>query len=104
MPLGDFTVNMDEWNKLPSDIKQILKTACREWCWDSRERIAVDDTRVLGELGKKGVHVLKWSHEDLFRVRAVAMQVWDEYAKKSPMAKKVIDSQKAWLRELGLIK
>ncbi|RLB40626.1 MAG: hypothetical protein DRH12_09755 [Deltaproteobacteria bacterium] len=104
MPLGDFTVNMDEWKKLPDDIKQILKTACREWCWDSRERIAVDDLRVIGELKKKGVHIIKWSNEDLFRVRAVAMEVWDEYAKKSPMAKKIIDSQKAWLRELGLLK
>jgi hypothetical protein len=27
----------------------------------------------------------------------------DEYAKKSPMTKKVIDSQKDWLRKLGLI-
>ena len=104
MPFAAFTVNMDEWNKLPNDIKQILKTACREWGWDSRERIAVDDTRVLGKLSEMGVHVLKWSNEDLFRVRAEAMQVWDEYAKKSPMAKKVIDSQKAWLRELELIK
>ena len=104
MPLAAFTVNINEWNKLPDDIKAILKTACREWGWDSRERIAVDDTKVKGELSKKGVHVLKWSDEDLFRVRAVAMEIWDEYAKKSPMAKKVIDSQKAWLRDLGLIK
>jgi TRAP-type mannitol/chloroaromatic compound transport system substrate-binding protein len=37
-------------------------------------------------------------------VRAVAMEIWDEFAKKSPMAKKVIDSQKEWLRELGLLK
>ncbi len=28
---------------------------------------------------------------------------WDEFAKKSPMAKKVIDSQKEWLKELKLI-
>ena len=27
MPLGDFTVNMKEWNKLPDDIKAILESA-----------------------------------------------------------------------------
>ena len=32
MPMASFTVNLNEWNKLPDDIKQILKTACREWC------------------------------------------------------------------------
>ena len=104
MPLGSFTVNINEWNKLPDDIKQILKTACREWCWDSIERIAIDDIRALKEIKEKGINVLAWSDEDLRKVRAVAMEVWDEFAKKSPMTKKVVDSQKAWLRELGLIK
>lgn len=104
MPLGSFTVNINEWNKLPDDIKQILKTACREWCWDSIERIAIDDIRALKEIKEKGINVLAWSDEDLRKVRAVAMEVWDEFAKKSPMTKKVVDSQKDWLRELGLIK
>lgn len=104
MPLGGFTVNIKEWNKLPDDIKQILKTACREWCWDSVERIAVDDIRANAEMKGKGVTAIAWSDEDLARVRVVAQEVWDEFAKKSPMTKKVIDSQKAWLRELGLIK
>ncbi len=104
MPIGDFTVNINEWNKLPDDIKQILKTATREWCWDSVERIAIDDIRAVDEMQKKGIIALRWSDEDLSRVRAVAMEIWDEYAKKSPMAKKIIDSQKAWLRELNLLK
>jgi len=104
MPIGDFAVNKDEWNKLPDDIKAILKTAAREWAWDSMERINIDDVKAIGEIKKKGVHILTWSKEDLTRVRAVAMGIWDEYAKKSPMTKKVIDSQKDWLRKLGLIK
>ena len=103
MPMASFTVNMDEWNKLPDDIKQILKTACREWAWDSIERIAIDDIRALKEMKGKGVTVQTWSKEDLIRVRAKAMAMWDEFAKKSPMAKKVIDSQKEWLKELKLI-
>ena len=103
MPMASFTVNMNEWNKLPDDIKQILKTACREWCWDSIERIAIDDIRALKEMKGKGVTVQTWSKEDLTRVRAKAMAMWDEFAKKSPMAKIVIDSQKEWLRELKLI-
>ncbi len=104
MPLGDFTVNIKEWNKLPPDIQQILKTACREWCWESIEKIAIDDVRAVDEMKSKGVTALAWSEEDLARVRAVAMDIWDEYAQRSPMSKKVIDSQKDWLRKLGLIK
>jgi TRAP-type mannitol/chloroaromatic compound transport system substrate-binding protein len=104
MPLGDFTVNINEWNKLPEDIKQILKSACREWCWDSVERVAVEDIRAIGELKKMGITPHAWSEEDMTRVREVVRDVWDEFGKKSPMTKKVIDSQVAWLKELGLIK
>ncbi|MCF8108175.1 MAG: TRAP transporter substrate-binding protein [Desulfohalobiaceae bacterium] len=103
MPMGDFTVNMQEWNKLPDDIKEILTTATREWSWDSYERIAIDDIKVVPELKDMGVEIIQWSEEDLDRVREVSRDIWDEFAKKSPMAKKVIDSQKEWLKELGLI-
>lgn len=103
MPLGDFTVNMKEWNKLPDDIKAILVSATRQWCWDSYERIAVEDLKVVKELKNQGVDVIEWSDADLRAVRMVSREIWDEFSQKSPMTKKVIDSQKAWLKELGLI-
>lgn len=103
MPLGDFTVNIKEWNKLPPDIQQILKTAAREWCWDSIERIAIDDIRAVAEMKEKGITALQWDEEELKKVRALAREIWDEFSKKSPMTKKVIDSQKEWLRQLKLI-
>ena len=96
-------MNMQEWNKLPDDIKAILVSATREWCWDSYERIAVEDYKIVKELKDKGVEVIQWSDEDLRSVRMVSREIWDEFAKKSPMTKKVLDSQKAWLKELGLI-
>jgi TRAP-type mannitol/chloroaromatic compound transport system substrate-binding protein len=103
MPLGDFTVNTNEWNKLPADIKAMLVTATREWCWDSIERIAIEDYALIPKLKDQGVTINEWSEADLRKVRAVAREIWDEFAQKSPMTKKVIDSQKAWLRELELI-
>jgi TRAP-type mannitol/chloroaromatic compound transport system substrate-binding protein len=37
------------------------------------------------------------------KARKVAIEVWEEYANKSPFAQKVFDSQKAWMKELGLL-
>jgi hypothetical protein len=31
------------------------------------------------------------------------MEVWEEYASKSPEAREVLESQKKWMKELGLI-
>ena len=67
------------------------------------ERVALDDLRVVAEMKTKGVTPIIWSEEELGRSRIAAREVWDEWAGKSPMCKKVIDAQKAWLRELGLL-
>lgn len=103
MPVGDFTVNQKEWDRLPDDIKQILRTAVRQWAWDMVERVAIDDLRAIGEMKSKGVTPIIWNEQELARARAAAREVWDEWAKKSPMCKTVIDAQKAWLKELGLL-
>ena len=101
MPVGDFTVNQKEWDRLPDDIKKILQTAVREWAWETTERVAIDDLRAIDEMKARGVTPVVWSEQELSRARAVAREVWDEWAEKSPMCKKVIDAQKAWLEELG---
>jgi len=104
MPDGDFCVNMDEWRKLPDDIKVTLEAAVREYAWDSVERVALDDIKAEAEMIKKGVTRIIWSDEEMRRIRAVTETIWDEWAAKNPLSKKAIDSQKAWLRELGHIK
>jgi TRAP-type mannitol/chloroaromatic compound transport system substrate-binding protein len=102
-PVGDFTVNMDAWKALPDDIKAILETAVREYCWDQIERVAIDDLRVIPLMGQKGVKPIAWSDQELRRIRSAAEKIWDEWAAKSPLSKKMIDGQKAWLKELGLL-
>jgi TRAP-type mannitol/chloroaromatic compound transport system substrate-binding protein len=104
MPCHDFAVNMTAWKALPDDIKAILESAVREFNWDHVERIAIDDVRVVEELRKKGgVTFVNWTDEDRRKIRKFAEGVWDEWAKKSALAKKAVDSQKAWLRDLGLV-
>jgi TRAP-type mannitol/chloroaromatic compound transport system substrate-binding protein len=53
---------------------------------------------------KKGITQIIWSEEEMRRIREVTEHIWDEWAAKNPLSKKAIESQKAWLRELGRIK
>jgi TRAP-type mannitol/chloroaromatic compound transport system substrate-binding protein len=94
---------MDEWKKLPDDIKVILEAAVREYAWDSVERVALDDIKAEAEMVKKGITRIVWSDTELLRIRKVASTIWDEWAAKSPLSKKIIDSQKAWLKDIGQI-
>ena len=103
MPVQEFSVNMDAWKKLPDDLKALLATATREWTWDQIQRIAVDDARVAKELAAKGVVAATWPDAEQAKIRALAEKTWDEWSKKTPLAKQAYDSQMAWLKDLGLV-
>jgi TRAP-type mannitol/chloroaromatic compound transport system substrate-binding protein len=103
MPVQEFTVNMDAWKKLPDDVKALLSTAVREWTWDQIQRVAVDDARVSKELAAKGVTAAAWPDAEMAKIRALAEKTWEEWSKKTPLAKQAYDSQLAWLKDLKVI-
>jgi TRAP-type mannitol/chloroaromatic compound transport system substrate-binding protein len=103
MPLQDFAVNMDAWKKLPDDLKALLSTAVREWTWDQVQRVAVDDVRVTKELAAKGVTPTAWSAGEMAKIRPLAQQTWEDWSKKTPLAKAAYDSQLGWLKELKVL-
>jgi TRAP-type mannitol/chloroaromatic compound transport system substrate-binding protein len=104
MPIQDFTVNMDAWKALPDDIKAIVERAWKEYSPEQVKRIAADDVKTVAELKAKGtVELIAWSTEDIGKGRVIAMEVADEWGKKSLLAKQAVDSQKAFLREIKLL-
>ena len=103
MPVQEFTVNMDAWNKQPNDIKAIVSTAVREWTWDQVQRVAIDDSRVTRELASKGITAASWDDAEMTKIRALAERTWEEWSKKTPLAKSAYDSQMTWLKELKLV-
>ena len=104
MPVGDFTVNKKEWDKLPPDIQQIVTSLVREWCVDAVQRVWLDDLKAVREMQEKGIEPVAWDEKELDRLREVAMKVWDDWAAKSEQCKKAVELQKDWLREIGRIK
>jgi hypothetical protein len=62
----------------------------------------MDDIQAMKEMDEKGVKPLTWKTEDIERLRKlIREQVWTDWATKSPLAKKAIDAQTAWLKKLG---
>jgi TRAP-type mannitol/chloroaromatic compound transport system substrate-binding protein len=103
MPIGDFTVRQQEWDKLPDDIKQILTSLCREWAWDSIERIAAEDAKLVSEAKSKGYFPTAWTPEEKAKARKIAQEIWQSWKGKNEQTKRAIEMQEAWLRELGRI-
>ncbi len=103
MPVQEFTVNMAAWRALPDELKAIVTSTTRDWTWDQIQRVAVDDARVLKELQAKGVKQDVWTGPEMQKMRELAQKTWDDWSKKTPLAKQSYDSQIAWLKDLGLV-
>ncbi len=98
-----YAANLKAWNKLPKDIQAILECAAREAAADLFQLNKTMSLEALKKFKEKGVEVIYLPEADTMKARKVAMEVWEEYANKSPFARKVFDSQKAWMKELGLL-
>jgi hypothetical protein len=58
------------------------------------------DLKVIPEIQKMGVTIVKWNADDLAKVRAVAKEAWEDGAKKSPLSKKAYDAYMSWFEKL----
>jgi TRAP-type mannitol/chloroaromatic compound transport system substrate-binding protein len=103
MPVGDFSVREAEWNKLPADMKVMLETAIRRFNWDLIHQTLIEDLEVVRQAKSKGATPIAWSSEEKYKMRVESQKVWEEWKKKNPQTRKVIETQEAFLRLLGRI-
>jgi TRAP-type mannitol/chloroaromatic compound transport system substrate-binding protein len=103
MPMGDVAVNMKRWNALPEDLKLIVEVAARDFSREMVQLNGLEDIRVANEAAKLGFEPISLPPEERRKFREIAREVWKDYAERSPMAKRVYESQVAFLRKLGLL-
>lgn len=103
MPMSDVAVNMKRWNTLPEDLKLIVEVAARDFSREMVELNGLEDIRVASEAAKLGVEPINLSAEERRKFRWIAQGVWKQYAARSEMAKRVYDSQIAFMTKLGLL-
>lgn len=102
-PLADVAVNMNRWNELPDDIKALVEMAVRDFSRDMVEKIALQDAHVAAQAAENGIELVNWSSDERRKFRNVAVEVWADYASRSPMAQRIYDSHIAFLTRLGLL-
>jgi TRAP-type C4-dicarboxylate transport system substrate-binding protein len=101
--IWDFSVNTDRWNALPADIQSILETNMREVMVRNIMNAMRGDEAALKKAPEIGLNIFELTSDQRAEYRKVAVGIWDEWAEKSPLAKKVIETHKAFLREKGLL-
>lgn len=98
-----YVANRTAYGKLPAPYKTALAAAAREISGALRQHILVADTQALKTFADKGVEVTALSQEDITQGRSEAIKAWETATKGNPLAKKTMDSQIAFMKDLGLL-
>ena len=103
MPMADFAVNINRWNTLPDDLKILVEDEVRQFTDEMIERNRAADEKVLAQADELGFEAIDLPAGERRKFREIAREVWSEYADRSPMAKRIYESQVAFLQKLNLL-
>jgi TRAP-type mannitol/chloroaromatic compound transport system substrate-binding protein len=94
-------VGLKAWNSLPDDLKYALRATMMEY--DLRDHYASSGTYevYLKKMKDHGLTIQTWTDKEWQEVNMLGRRVAEEWKKKSPLAKKIIESQISMLKELG---
>ncbi|KAA3652478.1 MAG: C4-dicarboxylate ABC transporter substrate-binding protein [Proteobacteria bacterium] len=98
-----YVANRAAYEKLPPAFKAALATAAREVSAALRQHILVSDGKAIEAFRAKGVEVTSLDPADVAAARVTAREAWQAATKNEPMAVKILDSQVAFMKRLGLL-
>lgn len=98
-----YVANRAAHDKLPAEFKTALAVAAREISAALRQHILVSDAAVLAKYQAKGCEIIRFSAADVAAARPKAMAAWRTATKGDALATKILDSQVAFMKELGLL-
>jgi len=94
--------NQKAIDKLPQDLQNILYSALDKHFYMRSIEYIYQETVTLAEVQKeKGVQVVTLPAEDLNKITKIAVELWDEEAKKGPEAARALDMLKKYLKSMG---
>lgn len=103
MPADHLAINLDKWNELPADLQQVITDALDKAAMDIAEQSLTENEQAAEELSAAGITLHDWSEDDVKEYREFAQSVWQEWAEKSPLAKKAVESHIAYMEKIGLL-
>ena len=103
MPSDHLACNKDVWDGLSEQHRRIIETAWQKLAFQIAMKNEKANTEAAAELQANGVTLYDWSPEDRKEFRVAAQAAWDDWATRSPEAAALVDSHKAYLKQLGLI-
>jgi len=95
-------VNQDSLAKLPDDLRALVEVGTRYILGDTSQRYITQCKASLAKAVNSGsVEISYLPEEEMAKMRALVIPLWDEVAAKTPRMKKGVDILKKQMRDLG---
>lgn len=101
--IGDFSIHMDKWNKLSPDLKRILEVAVQNSVARYNRILMIADLETAKKSRSLGITITTLAPEERAKYRAAARKAWEEWAQRSPLARKAIDAHVKYLQRVGAL-
>lgn len=101
MPTTEIAFSKAKWDAIPAELKQLVTAETRAMSAQLKTQIKADDDAALAKMKAEGVQIVTWSKEEIAKLRASTTQLQDEMAAKGPMAKRIVDSHRAFQKKVG---
>lgn len=103
MPTTEVSVSMDKWNSLSAEHQQMFIDAVAEMSESLNATLDEADAAAIQQAANElEVTAITFGPEDEAKFRAMADEIWTEWAKKSDETATIIESYRAHLDSLGL--
>ncbi|WP_343115618.1 TRAP transporter substrate-binding protein [Ostreiculturibacter nitratireducens] len=103
MPSDHLACNKAVWDGLSDSQRRIIDTAMQKLALQTALTFEKANAEAAAKLKAEGVTLWDWSPEDRAAFRAGAQKAWERWAEKTPEARALVDSHKAYLAQLGLL-
>ena len=105
MAVLQFIVNKKVWDGLGPQGQTALETWYQA-SYDAMRREADMEDQAIAKAQRAGndITVIDWTLEERAKFREIAVGAWEDFAKKSPLAKEALDAHLNYMRATGLLK
>lgn len=98
----ELVINMNLWKSLPDNLKTILEREAYDLAWRCYRESLDLDLAALKKMRTEGLQEYTLPESEVNEIKRIARSCWEEEAKKTDLGKKILDSQIAVMKELGL--
>jgi len=98
-----FLVNTKAWNKLPDDLKQVVKAAFDSHCFDMALHCFMHERAGLKDMMKQGLQISPMPTEaEKSRWIEAGRKVWPEYAKADLSCQKAVEAMRSFIEKYNV--